>query len=276
MKLDGLTMLVTGAARGIGAEIAMTAARRGARVMLSDLDDDEGRSAAARIESGGGTASYTHCDVTDETQVEALMERTAHLFGGLDVLVNNAGIHEAEFAGDGLSLEAMTASTFERVLRVNLIGPWLCSKHALRYLKDSENPSIINAASVCSFVGYPNALAYGPSKGGVALLTMNLAVELASHRIRVNAYCPSSVDTRKLVPYTAAGDDPEATRRALTQTHLIPRLGRPTDIANVVCFLASDDAAFMTGTLIKVDGGSLAWRGVADEIDLMSQAGVHQ
>jgi NAD(P)-dependent dehydrogenase (short-subunit alcohol dehydrogenase family) len=158
----------------------------------------------------------------------------------------------------------MPLDAWDRVVAVNLRGPWLCAKFAVPYLKRSRHgPSIINAGSTGSWVGGVSSLAYGASKGGLALLTKNLAVELAPYGIRVNCYCPSATETRMVSDYlSAAGDDErEARVRALARTQLVDRIGQPDDIAHLVCFLASADAAYVNGAVWLIDGGSLAWRG---------------
>lgn len=267
MGIKDLSFVITGAGNGIGAGTARLAAQQGARVVVSDTNDVAGEQVVAEIIETGGQAIYKHCDVTDELQVQELMDAAATAFGGIDILHNNAGIHES-MLGDNLSLENMTRETFERVLAVNLVGLWMCSKYALPYLKQSANASIINAASTSSVSGYPQCLAYGASKGGVMQLTKNLAVDLAVHKIRVNCYCPGSIQTQMVDDFLAAAPDPEAMLGTMTLTHLIPRMGQPKDVAELVCFLASDQSSFVNGVAWLIDGGSLAWRGTIDVLGM--------
>ena len=246
MSISGLNFVITGAGNGIGAGTARLAAQRGARVVVSDVSDDAGQQLVAEIRDSGGEAIYQHCDVTDEQQVQELMHVAAQTHGGIDVLHNNAGIHES-MLGAELTLEDMSRATFDRVLAINLVGPWLCSKYALPYLKQSEHASIINAGSTSSVAGYPQCLAYGASKGGVVQLTKCLAVDLAVHKIRVNCYCPGSIHTQMVDDFLAAAPDPQAMLGTMTLSHLIPRMGRPGDVAELVCFLASEQSSFVNG-----------------------------
>ena len=262
MQINGLRFVITGAAAGIGAGTAKLAASYGARVAVADVNDARGEAVAEEIRAQGGDAIYQHCDVADDAQVAELMQAAAAAFGGIDVLHNNAGIHESMITSD-LSLESMSRQDFERVMTVNVVGPWSCAKHALPYLKESAarengNASIISAGSTSSITGYPQCLAYGASKGAVMQMTKMMAVDLAPHRIRVNCYCPGSIHTQMVDDFLAAAPDPQVMLNTMTQTHLIPRMGQPKDVAELVCFLASPQAAFVNGAVWTIDGGSLA------------------
>jgi NAD(P)-dependent dehydrogenase (short-subunit alcohol dehydrogenase family) len=263
MQIAGMRFLITGAAAGIGAGTARVAAGYGARVLVSDTNDAAGEAVVAAIREAGGEAWYRHCDVSDEAQVQALMAAAGDLLGGIDVLHNNAGIHESMLSTD-LRLESMRRETFDRVMAVNVTGSWLCAKYALPHLRRSGQPSIINAGSTSSLTGYPNCLAYGASKGAVMQLTRMLAVDLAPDGIRVNCYCPGSIHTKMVDDFLAAAPDREAMLNTMTLTHLIPRMGQPADVAELVCFLASPQASFINGAVWLIDGGSLAWRGTLD------------
>jgi NAD(P)-dependent dehydrogenase (short-subunit alcohol dehydrogenase family) len=271
MTIQGMRFVITGSGAGIGAGTAKLAASRGARVMVSDMNDDNGQAVVEEILAAGGEAVYQHCDVTDEAQVDALMVTAAQAFGGIDVLHNNAGIHESMISGD-LGLDSMTRDTFERVMGVNVTGAWLCAKYALPYLRDSDKASIINAGSTSSLSGYPQCQAYGASKGAIMQLTKMLAVDLAPDGIRVNCYCPGSIHTQIVDNFLAAAPDPQAMLNTMTLTHLIPRMGKPVDVAELVCFLASPESQFVNGAVWTIDGGSLAWRGTLDVLGMEAQA----
>ena len=271
MGVQGLRFVITGGAVGIGAGTARMAASRGARVMISDLNDEAGEALAAELNDAGGEAVYRHCDVTDEVQVKALMAAANDAFGGIDVLHNNAGIHESMISED-LSLETMSRETFDKVIGVNLTGVWLCAQHALPYLRDSDSASIINAGSTSSLSGYPQCQAYGASKGAVMQLTKMLAVDLAPDGIRVNCYCPGSIHTQIVDKFLEAAPDAKAMLNTMTMTHLVPRMGQPVDVAELVCFLASPESQFVNGAVWTIDGGSLAWRGTLDVLGMEAQA----
>ncbi len=271
MGVEGLRFVITGSAVGIGAGTARLAAARGAKVVVSDMNDADGQALVEDICAAGGEAVYQHCDVTDEEQVQTLMAAAAEAFGGFDILHNNAGVHESMLSSE-LSLESMSRDTFERVMNINVTGVWLCSKYALPYLRESTNASIINAGSTSSISGYPQCQAYGASKGAVMQLSKMLAVDLAPDKIRVNCYCPGSIHTQIVDNYLAAAPDPKAVLNTMTQTHLIPRMGQPTDVAELVCFLASPESTFVNGAVWTIDGGSLAWRGTLDVLGMEVEA----
>lgn len=271
MPIEGMTFVITGGARGIGADTGRLAASRGARVVLSDVLVDEGEATAAEINDSGGDAIFVPADLTDDAAVADLMRAAAEHYGGFDMLHNNAGVHEAMITPD-FAFEDMTVETFDRVLAINLRAPFVCAKAAVPYLKESEHsPSIITAGSTASLAAYPSGLAYGSSKGGVAQLSRNLAVALAPHGIRANCYCPAAVDTempRQVGVATTAGGDPSRTGTGSASTHLVGRVGEVRDIAELVCYLASPEASFVNGVVWPIDGGSLAWRGTIDQLGM--------
>jgi NAD(P)-dependent dehydrogenase (short-subunit alcohol dehydrogenase family) len=228
--------------------------------MVCDVNDAGGRETVELVRREGADADYLRCDLGDGEQIAALVEGTVERFGGLDVLHNNAGVHESDLT-ESLTIDTLPEAIWDKVYSINLKGMWLAIKHAAPHLRRStRGPAIVNAGSLASFVGYPMAVAYCATKGAVLQLTKVAAIDLAPE-VRVNCYCPAAIDTPMVAKYYEAGADREAVDRALTGTHLLPRLGRPQEVASVVCFLASDAASFLTGTAITIDGGSLAWRG---------------
>ncbi len=249
-KLDKRVAIVTGAARGIGLAIAKRFVAEGAKVMLADINEKDGAAAAKAL---GGHARFVRCDVGDAKDAARLVNETIKAFGGVDLLVNNAGIiHGAEF------LE-LKEEDFDRVLRVNLKGSFLVGQAAARRMveqvKAGKKPgAIVNMSSTNALVAIPNHAPYAVSKGGVAQLTRVMALALAPYGIRVNAIGPGSIMTEIL---KSVATDREAKRRILSRTPL-GRIGEPEEIASVAAFLASDDASYMTGETVYVDGGRLA------------------
>jgi NAD(P)-dependent dehydrogenase (short-subunit alcohol dehydrogenase family) len=251
--LQDKVCVVTGSGGGIGRATAVEMGRQGAKVVVTDVNDEGGAKTVTLVQETGADAIYVHCDVRSEGEIQALVDGAVQAFGGIDVLHNNAGVHETDFAQepavDTLSLEVWT-----KVYEINLRGVWLTTKHAAPHLKASERgPAIVNAASIGGLVGYPMASAYCSTKGAVLQLTKATAIDLAP--VRCNCYSPGSIDTPMVQKYVDAADDKEAILRALTGSHLIPRLGKPGEVAKLVCFLASDDASFITASTFLVDGG---------------------
>ena len=258
--LDDKVCIVTGGGRGLGRATAIEMARSGAKVVVSGISDDLGQETVGLIEEQGGEGVFVHCDVSDEDQVVNLVNRAGEHFGRIDVLNNNAGVHETYFSEE-VTLETLPTEVWDRVIGVNLRGVWLCSKHVLPHLrKSTRGPNIVNCASLGGLIGYSPGSAYCPSKAGVIQLTRVTAIEAAPN-VRCNSYSPGSSDTDMNTRYRARSGDDESLERALTGTHLIPRVGQPEEISKLVCFLASDDAAFITGANFVVDGGASAWRG---------------
>jgi NAD(P)-dependent dehydrogenase (short-subunit alcohol dehydrogenase family) len=259
--LDNKVCLVTGSAGGIGRATAIEmAAQKAAAVMVCDINDEGGQETVDLVKAAGADAAYQRCDMRDGASIRSLIEATVERFGGLDVLHNNAGVHESDFTTD-LSVETLPEEIFDRIYEINLRGPWLAMKYAAPHLRASKRgPAIVNAGSTGGITGYPNMNAYGASKGGLIQLTRCVAVDLAP-AVRVNAYAPASVDTQMVRKFIEAAEDKDAIMTSMVATHLVPRLGLASEVAKLVCFLASDDASWITGSVFPIDGGSLSWRG---------------
>ena len=265
MNLDGLVFVVTGGSSGIGAATAEVAAESGAKVLIGSRSVERGEEVVRKIEAGGGQAIFRQCDVSAADDVQALMDAAADTFGGIDVLVCNAGVTDRALTAKS-DLEHMDVEQFRRVLDVNLVGSWLCAKYALPYLKASDNASIVMAGSSASFLGSNGLAAYCSAKAALSVLTKELAVELSRFGIRVNCYCPHTIRTPMLEGLFAKAPDPEAAMAKHVKTALVRRFGTPREVGQLICFLASPDAAYINGVSIPIDGGTLAWRGTVDQL----------
>jgi NAD(P)-dependent dehydrogenase (short-subunit alcohol dehydrogenase family) len=265
MRLEGKVAIVTGAGQGIGEAAARRMGQEGANVVVSDVNEATGEAVAEAIRADGGEARFVACDVADRDSVKALIEACDGHYGRLDVLHNNAGVHETNFTDRAQSHE-LDEDVWDRVVAINLKGTWMCSKYAAPLLARSGGGAIVNAASIGGLVGYPMGGAYGPSKAGVVQLTRVMAIELAPAGTRVNCYAPGNTDTPMVQKYYASASPEQAkiVQQVLLGTHLIPRLATPEEIANVVLFLASDEASAMTGSCVVIDNGTLAWRGIRE------------
>ncbi len=249
-------LLVTGASSGIGRTIALEAGRAGARVVLCDLELQAGEATFEQVRATGAEALFVQCDVSSASEVEALIGAAVERFGRLDALVNNAGI-----AGSSGRVHELDLESWERVMAVNLTGPFLCAKYALPHLMNSSG-SIVNVASTYGLIGAPLAAAYCASKGGLINLTRQLAVDYGAEGVRVNAVCPGYIDTdmgggrAKLEPLERQAA--QARRETNAARQPLGRQAQPEEVARVVVFLASSAASFMTGSIVTVDGGCTA------------------
>ncbi|HTL84735.1 MAG TPA: glucose 1-dehydrogenase [Acidimicrobiia bacterium] len=249
--MSGRVVWVTGAGSGMGRAAAELFAREGARVVIADVVDDAGAAAVDAIEQAGGQATYVRADVSQWDDCVTMVRATMDAYGALHVLYNNAGVFPAD---DGGVLDT-PESTWERVMDVNLKGVWLGCKAGLPAMLESGGGAIVNVASFVALVGAATAqIAYTASKGGVLAMTRELAVEYARQGIRANALCPGPIETPLLEELLS---DPA--RRARRMVHIpMGRLGRAEELAKAALFLASDDASFMTGAALVVDGGITA------------------
>lgn len=245
--LQGRVAFVTGGARGIGRASVERLQTAGAAVVFCDIDDEAGREVARALTDGPAPVEFAHCDVTSEAEVASTMAATIQRFGTVDILVANAGI-DAPF-----DAAAMSEDEWESFFAIDLKSVWLCAKHALPQMRARRRGSIVTIASIHAFVTSTGKFPYAAAKSGVVGLTRSLALDEAKYGIRVNAVCPGYTRTRMLGIESA--DDPEATEREMAAIHPLGRIGEPIEIANVVAFLASDEASFITGASILVDGG---------------------
>lgn len=254
MRLQGKTAIVTGAASGIGLATALKFGQEGAAVMCADLNEEGAQKAAARIAGLGGRAAAFRADVTKEAEVQALVAETVKQWDRLDVLFNNAGI---EF---GIPVTQVQELQWDSLIDVNLKGVFLGCKHALPQMARQGSGAIVNTASVAGLRGVAFLSTYCASKGGVVLLTKSLAVEWAQFGVRVNAVCPGVIRTPMADRAIEAGGGlggatPEESWAQLAAAHPLGRVGQPEEVAEAVTFLASDQASFITGVALPVDGG---------------------
>jgi len=246
MRLPGRVAAITGGALGIGRATALTFAEEGATVALGDVQIEAAETVAQEIRGRGGKAIAIGLDVGDAAQVQAFVDRVVEEFGRLDVMFANAGIaHSAPF------LEHSEAQ-WHRVLRVNLTGVFLCCQAAARQMVKQGGGQIITTASINGFRGVENLVGYNVAKAGVVEMTRTMAVELAQHHITVNAIAPAQIDTR------LTRSLPADARRRRTERIPMGRFGQPDEVARAALFLASDEASFVTGHTLAVDGGYLA------------------
>lgn len=263
-KLKDRLVIVTGAAQGMGRAIVVEAARQGAAwVTIADIQQNEGHAAAAEVEAAGAKALFIRTDLSVTDSIRHMINETARRAGGIDVLVNNAGVTDDDLTGHAPTVEDLPEEVWDRVMNINLKAMWLATKFAAPHLRRStRGPAIVNGASVASSVAYPGLPSYATSKAGVVMLTKATAVDLANAGIRCNAYAPGAIDTPMLTRSVQHASDGDHAQKRLWGTHLIRRLGMPEEVARLVCFLASDEASFSTGSIFSIDAGTLAWRGV--------------
>ncbi len=255
LGLTGRRYVVTGAAQGIGAACVQRLVREGAQVALWDVADTAGRALAALCQAQGAQVLYCHCDVSRKAQVDAALAQTLHTFGAVDGLVNNAGIFKAAEFLD------ITEDDWDAVLNVNLKGSFLVGQAVARAMVQQAAPgrpsggAIVNMSSVNGTLAIPNIASYNASKGAINQLTRVMALALAAQDIRVNAVAPGTIATELAQAAVLTSDT--ARSRIMSRTPL-QRLGEPAEVAEVVAFLLSDAASYMTGEIVVVDGGRMA------------------
>ena len=254
MRLQGKVALITGAGSGIGEACSLRFALEGAKVVASDLNGAAAKSVVARIGEAGGEGTVAQGDVSKRLDVEGMVAKAVEAYGRLDILVNSAGVTPRDAPED-----ADFEEVWDWVISVNLKGTYMAARLSAEAMKETGGGSIVNLASVIGLVGYNQFMssglnAYPHSKGGVVQVTRDMAVGLAKDGVRVNALCPGFIIT----PLTKRLWEDRETLADLERLHPIGRLGRPEEIANAALFLASDEASFVTGACIPVDGGYTA------------------
>jgi len=252
VKLKGKAAVVTGGAMGIGKAIAKRFTQEGCKVVILDIEEEKGIGTQREIERDGGSCLFIKTDVSVADEVKVVAQKAISFCESIDILVNNAGIWQPGKVTD------LTEEVRDRVLNTNLKGIFLVSREIIPQMQKKGNGSVINIASVAGLVGAREAAAYNASKGGVINLTRNMALDFAPYNIRVNCIYPGLVDTAQgdtVVAHYAPEKDP---REAKTTWQPLHRRGLPEDVANLALYLASDDSAFMTGSVLVIDGGLTA------------------
>jgi NAD(P)-dependent dehydrogenase (short-subunit alcohol dehydrogenase family) len=254
MRLENKVALITGGTSGIGRATALLFAREGARVLVAGRREEAGTRLVQEVQAVGGQAHFIQADVAHMSQAEKMVKEAWERWGRLDILVNNAG-GSREGRGSVIQVPEPGWST---VVQTNLAGVYLVSKAALPYMIEQGGGVIVNTASSYGLVGARNMAAYSAAKGGVIALTRQMAVDYAQNHIRVNCVCPGAILTPLLEDYINSTEDPSATQRMLGERCPQGRIGRPEEVATAILFLASDEASYITGVALPVDGGLTA------------------
>ncbi len=253
-RLESYVAVITGGARGIGKAICELFAEQGARTAVTDILDDEGMSLVKEIQHKGGQAAYFHLDTSQEEQVKDILAQVNEKFGGIQILVNNAGI-----AGPNKPTHEIKLEEWKKLIDINVNGVFLCTKHAIPYMKYGKGGSIINLSSIYGIVGAPDLPAYHASKGAVRLMSKTDALLYAGDNIRVNSIHPGYIWTPLVEDI--AKESPEGVeefRKNLDALHPIGHVGEPVDIAYGALYLASTESKFVTGSELVIDGGYTA------------------
>jgi len=248
MKLKNKVAIVTGSSKGIGEGIARVFAREGAKVVVTCRTEEAGKKITGELLDAGGTAIFVKTDVTSSQDVQFMINKVIQTFGRLDILVNNAGYHISK------NVQETSEEEWEFIINTNLRSTFLCSKYALPHLRKVKG-TIINISSMVGLVGQPNAGAYSATKGGQIAMTRNMAIDFAPDGVRVNVICPGWIQTPLVEDWFTQQKDPEAARKYIFGQHPLGRIGTIDECGQAAAFLASDEASFMTGSIITLDGG---------------------
>lgn len=249
MRLAGKRVLVTGGAQGIGRAIVTKMQAEGAHTAFCDRDEAAAAQTCSDLAAGGGPVLFETADITREADVERVVGRVRDKLGGIDVLVNNAGVNAYFEAA------AMTEQEWDGVFAVDLKGAWLCCKHVLPLMRAAGGGSIVNIASIHARRTCAGMFPYAAAKSGLVGLTRSLALDYGGDNIRVNAVCPGWTRTRLVTEFFAQEPDPAAAERQVAGRQPLQRFAEPEEVASVVAFVASDEASYMTAAEIYVDGG---------------------
>ncbi|MCU1328172.1 MAG: short-chain dehydrogenase/reductase [Bryobacterales bacterium] len=253
MRLQGKTAIITGAGAGIGRATAVRFAEEGANLLLADINDAEIKAAAEEVAALGAQVATVTGDISLEETAIRISQVAAERFGGIDILVNNA----ANFTT--APVETATVEQWRKVLDINVIGTALVTKHAIPYLKKSGNGSIVNISSTSAVMAQPNFATYNTTKGALLSMTICSALDLSPFNIRVNSICPGCIyTTASEREWTRMGQTREEWSAEMAKQHMLGRVGEPREVANAILFFASDEASFITGAHLFVDGGRVA------------------
>jgi NAD(P)-dependent dehydrogenase (short-subunit alcohol dehydrogenase family) len=250
MNFSGKVVIVTGGTSGIGRAAAIAYAQQGAKVVIAGRRVIEGEETVKIIKDAGKEAFFIQTDVTQESDVKAMVDKTVSVFGRLDIAFNNAGVH-----GENPSLSDQPDSEYDRIMNVNVRGVWLSMKHEIAQMQSQGSGAIVNTSSVLGVVATPSMPLYTASKYAVEGLTKAAALQYAKSGIRINAVGPGSIATDMFEKATGGQDEVKAYMAGI---HPMGRVGQPSEVANAVLWLSSDDASFTTGETLMVDGGYIA------------------
>lgn len=251
MRLAEKVSIITGAGAGMGRAAVYRFAREGSRVVAVDIDETAGGETASIAAKSGGDVTFIACDITDAGSVRSMVSGAIAEYGGIDILYNNAGSSHGVFG----PLHTLDDDGFDRVMRTNIRGTFICSKYVIPTMLEKGRGSIINVGSAVGLVGWEGGAALCTAKGGVVLMTKAMALDYAELGIRVNCLCPGSTLTAQTESRLKDADDPDAVIAPLIKKHAMRRLADADEIVNAALFLASDEASFVTGAAFAVDGG---------------------